>query len=255
MKSWPSGKRSATRCAACTASAVLPMPPRPSRAEMTSVPEACAAAATSSASSAVPAGERAGVRRELARRVRVRRQAVSAGSPRDDGLVQLAQFGARLEPQFVEQRFLILVVHGAASSRLPGAVEREHQLAAERLVPRVLLGQRAQLVEQFVVAAEVQLRLDPALQRLQVRLLQFADPQVVGERGDVGQRSAAPEPERRAEVPGCLGPRLLRQLPASRPRTPRRTRAGRVRPVRRGSDSRAARRGRGPRRRAPAAAA
>ena len=85
------------------------------------------------------------------------------------------------------------------------AVEREHELTVELLAQRLLGDQRAELADQLGVSAEMQIGLDPAVQRLPAVLLELAYPRMAFESRHVGERAAAPEGERRAEVVGgCL---------------------------------------------------
>ena len=100
----------------------------------------------------------------------------------------------------------------------PRSVEREHQLAPQALPQRVLRDQRLELADELSAAAELEVGVDPLLERLQAQLLEPAD-LGLGERleGEVGERWAAPQRERLAEqlrplVPPaglCLGDEAL----------------------------------------------
>jgi hypothetical protein len=82
--------------------------------------------------------------------------------------------------------------------RLPAAaVQREHQLPADALAQRVSRDQLLQLPDDLLVVAEVQVRLDAPLQSEQPQLLEPA--RLVGLAGQVADRRAAPEVNRRLQ--------------------------------------------------------
>ena len=99
-----------------------------------------------------------------------------------------------------------------------GAVEGEHELAAEALPQRVAGDERLQLADELGVAAEREVGLDPLFERRQLQLVQARDLRLC-ERlvGEVGQGGAPPEGERPAQLLGGLlrpplgpdAPRLL----------------------------------------------
>ena len=90
----------------------------------------------------------------------------------EDPPLQLAQLGARLEPELVPQTGAGIRVEIESLRLPPAAVEGEHRLCLETLPFRMGGGEAAQLRQQVVVAAERQLRLDPLLERDQAQLLQ-----------------------------------------------------------------------------------
>jgi hypothetical protein len=125
---------------------------------------------------------------------------------RDPGLVaqdlrlQLLQLRAGLDPELLDEAHPRRLV-GVERLRLPaGAVEREHQQAPEGLAQRVLADERVELADDVAVAAELEVGVDPLLERNKAQLLQ---PVRVRLRpcveGELGERRAAPEAERLAE--------------------------------------------------------
>jgi hypothetical protein len=157
--------------------------------------------------SANPLGVEAGRRRDLARERRYDlapllhgredgRQ-VERGILAQDGLLELAQRGARLQPQLlVECRARVLVA--GESVGLPArAVEGEHELTAQALAVGVLGDEGLELRNQRDVVAELELGVDQILAGDQAQLLEAQD-LGRGERlvGEVGERRAAPQGER-----------------------------------------------------------
>ena len=93
-------------------------------------------------------------------------------------------------------------------------VEGEHQLAAETLAQRMVPDERLELRQHGGVAAERELRLEALLERGEPQLLEPRDRRL-RERlvGEVGERCAAPEPERTTEqVGGALRIAALERL-------------------------------------------
>jgi hypothetical protein len=95
------------------------------------------------------------------------------------------------------------------------AVEREHQLSDRALARRLGAYEGSELGEDLVVTAERQLRVEELLVRLQPQVLQLLRELVQHARraGDVGERSATPQRERRAQLRDPFGgrqaPRVL----------------------------------------------
>src|SRR5262249_28789713 len=120
---------------------------------------------------------------------------------KDRGL-ETAQRLARLEPELVDEERTPGAVR-LERVRLPsGAVEREHELAAQPLAQRIALDQRLELRDEPGVHPERELRLDARLERRQAEL---CEPCCFGARKrlvDVRERGTAPECERLSE---CLG--------------------------------------------------
>src|SRR5262249_56843039 len=79
----------------------------------------------------------------------------------------------------------------------PGAVEREHQLPAEALTQRVPSHEPLELADELRVAAELEIGVDPLLEREYAQLLEARD-LICRERfvREVRKRRAAPEAER-----------------------------------------------------------
>jgi hypothetical protein len=132
----------------------------------------------------------------------------------EDRLLQVAELGAGLDPDLLDQRPVggAVALHrlGLAS----GAVEGEHALRMEALVGGVLSDQRLEASEYIGVAPSGELGVDRQPDRPQVKLLEAAD---FGSRerlrGDVGERGAAPELERASGR--AVGDPLLRLRPGS----------------------------------------
>ena len=107
---------------------------------------------------------------------------------------------AGLDAQLLDEARAGVLV-GVERFRLPArAVEREHELAAERLAERVLSDQRLELADDVAVPPELEIRLDPLLERDESKLLEPSD---LGLREllerELGERRAAPELERACE--------------------------------------------------------
>ena len=122
-----------------------------------------------------------------------------------DRALQLLQRRARLDPELVDEHAAGGLVGGQRLGLAARPVEREHQLAAQALAEGVLRRQRVELRDQRGVAAEREVGVDPHLDREQVHLLEAPDRRL-GERlvGEVGERGAAPERERLAQLLGGL---------------------------------------------------
>jgi hypothetical protein len=123
---------------------------------------------------------------------------------REDRLLQLLQLPAWVDPELLDERPPRVLVDGQRVRLPAGAVEREHQLCPQTLMQRVLLHQCLELVQDFRMPAERQLRVDQVHGGAETLLLQPSD-LVPRERleHDVGERRAAPERECLAEALGC----------------------------------------------------
>ncbi len=111
----------------------------------------------------------------------------------EDHPLERAQLLARLEAELVEREPRLLV--GGERVDLPArAVEREHLQPPQPLACRVLAGEPLELADELGVHAELELRLDPILQRREAELL---EPARLGLRerleGEIRQRGATPE--------------------------------------------------------------
>ena len=118
----------------------------------------------------------------------------------EDRLLELLQRLARVEAELVDERGARVLVGGERVGLAAGAVEREHQQAAQALAQRVLAHERLELGHGLGVAAEREVGLEPLLERDEAQLLEPAD-LVAGERlvAEVRERRPAPEPERPAQ--------------------------------------------------------
>ena len=135
----------------------------------------------------------------------------------ENRLLQLLQFGSRLEAELVLHR-LACPPKRLERRLLPIApVEGEHQLPAEPLAATVLRDQRLELGNKIAMAAERQVGVDPVLERGQP---QFLQPGRLGLRErfvlNVLVRRAAPQLERLAKARRRrIGVPLLQLRPAA----------------------------------------
>ena len=136
-------------------------------------------------------------RRRLGRR---RRERLILSQDRRFELLQLA---ARFDAQAADERVARVPVGGERLGLAAGAVQREHVLAPEALPERLGGDEGLELADQLRVAAEGEVGLDPLLERVQTELLEpcdlALDELLVTE---IGERRAAPEPERVAQAGG-----------------------------------------------------
>ena len=124
----------------------------------------------------------------------------------EDLRVELLQRAARFDPELVDEHAPALVV-GLERVGLPaGAVQREHQLAAEPLTQRVGTHERLDIADDLAVPFELELRLEPLLGRNEPELL---EPLRLAERERlelrVRERRAAPECKRLSQQARPLG--------------------------------------------------
>jgi hypothetical protein len=114
--------------------------------------------------------------------------------------LQVAQLGAGVEPEVVDQPLRGVAVGGQRVGVATGAVEREHQLGHHPLAGGMLAHQRLKLTDHLAVAAEQQVCLNARLNRPQPKLLEHRDvrlrPRLVGH---VGQRRSPPQRQRPAQ--------------------------------------------------------
>ena len=133
-------------------------------------------------------------------------------------------------PKLVDERLPRRAVGLERLGLPPGAVEREHQLAAQALAQRVLGDERLELGHERRVPAERELGLDPLLERREPQLLEPLDGRA-RERlvREVGERRPAPEVERLAEQRGRgRGVVVAASAPASAVRRSKRARSKRL---------------------------
>ena len=118
----------------------------------------------------------------------------------EDRAVQLAQIGAGLDPERVDQDLACARVDLERVGLAPAAVEREHQLRMHPLTPGMLGGEPLELADQLRVQTGREVGLDARLERGQALLLQARDlrrrERLVRE---IVQRRAAPERQRLAQ--------------------------------------------------------
>ena len=135
-----------------------------------------------------------------------------------DRRLERAQVRRRLDAEPFDERAVRVAVGGERVGLAAGAVERQHQLAAQALPQRMCLDQRLELPGDLGVAADREIGLDA--------LAEAADPQILQPRdlglrealvGDVGERRPAPQLERRAERRRGVPRHAARQLLAPAP--------------------------------------
>ncbi len=124
----------------------------------------------------------------------------------EDGPLQLAQGWGRLQAELLQQQLPDLAVGLQGVGLAAGAVQGEHQLAAEPLAQRLLGDQALELADQLGPGAEGQVGLDPLLHADQPQLLQPGD-LGLGERlvAEVGQGRPPPQGQRLGQGVGGLG--------------------------------------------------
>src|SRR5262249_44221645 len=111
--------------------------------------------------------------------------------------LELAQRSGGLDPELLDEllsRRSVDVERLGLSSR---SIEAEHQLAAKALAKRVLGNELHELPYRFRMAPELELRVDPLLERRQPEVIQTFDHRA-RERlvVEVGKRCSAPQTER-----------------------------------------------------------
>src|SRR5262245_40957675 len=117
---------------------------------------------------------------------------------------ELSERSARLETELaVEQlaRASVEVERVCLSAR---AIERQHQLATQTLLQRVVAHELLELGHELCAGAESEVCLDPFHQRGQSKLVETPDlPLHELERGQVEEHRPAPERQRSAQLCGC----------------------------------------------------
>jgi hypothetical protein len=132
---------------------------------------------------------------------------------RKDRLLEPAQLRSGFEPELGVECGARRAERGQRVGVAAGAVEREHQLAVQALVPRVLADQLLELADQLVVPAEPQIGVHPILECGKAQLVQAPD---LGLRealiAHLRQRRPAPQPQRVAQdLRGARGVALLQR--------------------------------------------
>ena len=116
--------------------------------------------------------------------------------------VQLAERGAGLGAELVDERAAGAGVGVQGGGLAAGPVEGQQELAPEALAEGVLGGERLQLGHELGVAAELEVDVDALLQRGEAQLVQVRGGGVHRLALEVGQGRAAPECQRLAEEAG-----------------------------------------------------
>jgi hypothetical protein len=122
----------------------------------------------------------------------------------------------RLQPDIAIERGLKIAIALERLGLPPGAIQREHELAAQALASRVRDDQALELRDKGTVSSEREVGLEAILERTEAQLLEPVD-LVAGEVlvGEVGQGLASPQLERRPEaLCGHSGISALVRLPS-----------------------------------------
>ena len=121
-----------------------------------------------------------------------------------DAALEPLQALARLQPDLLGERQSTLLVDMQRLGLAVGAIEREHELAAEPLAQLVPGHERLELADELTVAAEGKIRLDPLFERRELKLVEACD-LCLCERfvGEIGKGGTAPA--------GECPPQLLRR--------------------------------------------
>ena len=126
--------------------------------------------------------------------------------------MELGQLRVGLEPQLLREPPTEAAVDVEGVGSATRTREGDHQLRVEPLVERVLSSQRLELRDEVPVEPGVQVRIDTALECVEVDCVGPAD--LVLERGlvgEVGIRRASPERERPPERPSAIDRRAARR--------------------------------------------
>ena len=117
----------------------------------------------------------------------------------EDAPFELAELGRRLEPQLVDENGAPRAIGGERVGLAAAAVQREHQLAAQSLVQRMLGHEPLEVLERLGVAAEAEVGLEAPLH---AREPEVVEPRRLLRRElirrEVSERVTAPEIERAA---------------------------------------------------------
>ena len=127
-----------------------------------------------------------------------------------DRELQLAQRRVRLDPELAGEDAAQILGDGEGLGVAPGAVEREHELAVQRLAQRVVGRERGELRDKLAVAAGAQIEVDARLERREAERAEAVD-FAAGEVAlrQLRERGAAPEVEGHpAEREGGRGVRV-----------------------------------------------
>ena len=124
---------------------------------------------------AVATGQQRGATLELARQLARGRAHGEGGVVAEDGLLQLPQLGAGLDPDLLDQRPMRVAICRHRFGLPSGAVEGEHALRVEALVQGVLGDKRLESSEHVGVAPGGEFGVDRQLDRPQMQFLESPD--------------------------------------------------------------------------------
>ena len=129
----------------------------------------------------------------------------------EDLRLELPELGAGLDPELLDEARAGVLVRLESLCLASRALEREHQLAPERLAQRMLADERLELADDVAVPSQLEIRVDPLADGDEPQLVEATDLRLreVLE-GELGQSRPAPEGERAGESLAAL---LGRQPP------------------------------------------
>ena len=118
----------------------------------------------------------------------------------EDPLLERSQLGTGFQPELVVERLATSAIHVERVGLAPTSVQRDHQLPQQPLTVGVQCDECLELADQIAVMTEHEVGVDPVLERRQARFLQARD-LALSERliREIGERLAAPQPQRRAQ--------------------------------------------------------
>jgi hypothetical protein len=143
----------------------------------------------------------------------LRRRPGELGIVLQDLPLQLPQRRARLEPELVDEQLPKVAVNRECVALPPRAVKSQHEQASRALAERLLAHEALELRNELAVPAELHVRLNPVLERLQPTFFEVGD-RALRKRvvGDLGERRAGPQTERLAQSGRRDGRRLVPRL-------------------------------------------
>lgn len=125
------------------------------------------------------------------------------GTSHEEGALQPLEVAGGLQAEVADESGPELLVDVECLAAPTGAVQREHELGVEVLVRAVAVDQHCQFRQQFAVAPEPQIDLDPLVQGAQPALVQSLDRHLqAGSGAHVCERVTRPQVKRLPEQPG-----------------------------------------------------
>ena len=140
----------------------------------------------------------------------VGRRPVQGGVLLQDPTFEVAELGARLDPELIDERPTSIAICPKRVGLAAGPIQRQHELLVEPLAQRHPLDAVGQVADRFAVTAEPQQQVDAPFRRRPPQFLEPGD-LATGEvhAGDVLERFTSPQRQR------IVG--LVQRLAQSRP--------------------------------------